>query len=138
LKGQFNIEYIFSLIIFISVVTYISIEAANTIPQYHQRSLENRLYAETFMISDILLKDSRDGLAISPYELNSTKMIEFNKTCTTDYNVIKGELNLEKERDFQLMVFVNNSFNFVCGMKNIPSGITVILHKAIGLFMKIH
>jgi len=121
LKGQFNIEYLFSLVIFISVVIYLSIQIVNAIPQYHQKSIEDRLYSSSFRISELLIKDSKIGFAIEPYKLNSTKMKEFNNSCVLNYEKIKEDFDLKKKRDFQITVFVNNSFKFSCGLSSIPS-----------------
>jgi len=121
LKGQFNIEYLFSLVIFISVVVYLSIQVVNAIPQYHQRSIEDRLYSDSFRITELLIKDSKIGFAVEPYKLNSTKMKEFNGSCISNYEKIKEEFDLENTRDFQLTVFVNSSFKISCGLSGIPS-----------------
>ena len=126
MKGQANIEYIAAMIIFVIIVIYISFQASNTIPYYHTNSLKNRLYSKCFSLSEKLIKDSELGFAEKPYQLNSTKLKEFNQSCISDYeNILKNVFKLESKRDFQLRVYVNSSFHFVCGRKYIPTQLIV-------------
>ena len=126
MKGQANIEYIAAMIIFIIIVIYISFQASGNIPLYHANSMKNRLYGKCFSLSERLIKDSALGFAKEPYVLNSTKLKEFNQSCESDYeNVLENFFKLESRRDFQLRVHVNNSFNFTCGRKYIPTHIVL-------------
>lgn len=121
MKGQFNIEYLFSLAVFIMVVIYLSVQISNVIPQHHQTNLENRLYAEALRSSDILIKDSENGLAYRPYNLSVNKIINFKHSCRNDYKGTGEDLTIGK-RDFQIVVDVNSTLNFVCGMNRTPKG----------------
>ncbi|MCK4634556.1 MAG: hypothetical protein KAT37_01660 [Candidatus Aenigmarchaeota archaeon] len=134
MKGQSSIEYIVAMVIFVIFTIYISFQVANSIPYYHTNSLNNRLHSDCFRITENMLKDSKleYGFAKEPYDLNYTKLYEFNETCNEDptdfenvYKKIKDNMTLEMERDFQLRVYVNNTFNFICGRKYIPSHLIV-------------
>lgn len=125
MKGQFNIEYLFSLAVFIMVVIYLSVQISNVVPQHHQTNLENRLYAGAFRTSDILVKDPEIGLAYGPYNLSATKIINFRDSCRNNYEATRRNLTIGK-RDFQIIVNVNSTLNFICGMNRTPKGASVI------------
>lgn len=122
MKGQFNVEYLFSLIVFILVLLYLSAQISNVVPQYHQKSIENRLYNDAFRASEILIKDSNNGLVFSPYNFSATKLMNFKNRCNNDYENLKKDIGLE-DRDFQINIYVNSSLNYVCGMGHIPEGV---------------
>ncbi len=130
MKGQANIEYMVALVIFIVLMLYISFQVASSVPYYHSNSLENRLQSDCLRISEMLVKDSESGVgfAIEPYELNGTKMDEFNDTCDnpSNYEGILKDMSLEAERDFQLVIYVNATLDFVCGRRYVPSQLSVV------------
>jgi len=132
LKGQFNVEYMFSLVVFILVVIYLSAQISNTIPQYHQKSIETLLYNDAFVATEILIKDPNNGFAFSPYNLSATKIISFENYCKTNYEDTKKKINLV-DREFQLLVYVNSTLNFVCGMTHIPEGISSVNLERYGI-----
>ncbi|MCD6578897.1 hypothetical protein J7L48_05430 [bacterium] len=132
MKGQFNIEYMISLVIFITVIIYLSVEISNVIPQHHQNNIENRMYNDALRASEILIKDDINGLVFSPYNFSSSKIIDFNNSCNNDYENLKRNITLSG-RDFQLKVYVNSTFNFICGMTHIPQGINVVSLKRNGV-----
>ncbi|MCD6367701.1 MAG: hypothetical protein J7L45_01305 [Candidatus Aenigmarchaeota archaeon] len=132
LKGQFNIEYMFSLIVFIMVVLYISTQVSNVIPIHHQDSIENLLYNDAAKASEILIKDPVNGFAYSPYNLSATKMLIFKTVCDNNYEDAKKIINLHN-RDFQLSVELNNTINYTCGMDHVPEGVASVEVKRYGV-----
>jgi hypothetical protein len=133
-KGQANIEYIVAMVIFVTFVIYISFQVAGAIPFYHGNSMNNRLYSDCFRITENMVKDSRlvYGFAKQPYDLNFTKLEEFNDTCNGNpsnfeavYEKIKGNMSLAPERDFRMRVHIDGSIDFVCGRKYVPSQMIV-------------
>ena len=135
MKGQSNIEYIVAMVIFVIFVIYISFQVAGIIPHYHTNSLNNRLHSDCFRITEEMLKDSEMiyGFAKEPYDLNYTKIYEFNKTCNgnppnfeTIYNNIKDSMALEPERDFQLRVNIKDTLDFICGRSYVATHLTVV------------
>jgi len=132
MKGQFNIEYLFSLVVFVLVIVYLSVEISNVIPQYHQKNIENRLYNDALRASEILIKDETNGLVFSPYNLSPSKIIAFNASCNNNYENLKRNISLSA-RDFQITVDVNSSFRFTCGNEYIPQGLNVVDLKRNGI-----
>lgn len=134
MKGQTSIEYIVAMIIFVIITLYISFQVASSIPYYHVNSLENRLHSDCLRITENMIKnfELEYGFGKEPYELDSVKLGSFNNTCNGDpsnfetiYEEIKNNMMLEAERDFQLRIHVNDSFDFTCGRKYIPSQLAV-------------
>jgi|GEM_PF-2908427 len=130
MKGQSQLEYIVAMVIFVTITIFVTLQIAKSVPYYHTNSLENRLNNDCLRISENMIKDSKlmYGFAKRPYELNYTKLYEFNDTCDdiSNYDQIKNNMSLEAERDFQLKVQVQDSsgstiFSFVCGRKYVPS-----------------
>lgn len=122
------------MVIFVIFVIYISFQVGGSIPYYHANSQNNIIHSDCFRISDNMAKDSKlqYGFAIEPYELNYTKIYEFNQTCNGNpanfeniYNNIKDNMTLKPERDFMLHVKIDGSLDFVCGRKFIPSNTIV-------------
>lgn len=121
------------MVIFVVFVIYISFQIGQSVPYYHANSQNNIIHSDCFRISEILIKDSKlfYGFAIEPYELNYTKIYQFNQSCNqnpseSNYNAIKDGMMLEPERDFMLRVSVEGTtMDFVCGRKFIPSNMMV-------------
>ncbi len=126
MKGQGNIEYIVSMVIFVIIVIYISFQVANNIPFYHSNSVENRLKSNCIRITETMIKntDSNYGFAEKPYELNDTKIYLFGQMCSVDSNyenVLSDYFKLSNTSDFQLSVEVNSTLNFICGVDFLPT-----------------
>lgn len=131
-RGQFNIEYLVALVIFISIIIFLSIQLAQAVPEFHADSVSNRLRAQTFRISDTLMKTpgqpqrwelsnaSAFGFAERPYLINTTKLASFNTTCLQDYTGTKRTLGLDPRSDFQMRVLVNGTSAVDCGQKRVP------------------
>lgn len=121
------------MVIFVFFVIYISFQVGQSIPYYHTNSQNNILHSDCFRISEIMIKDSKMpyGFALEPYKLDYAKIYNFNRTCNenpseSNYNLIKGNMSLEPERDFMLRVKIEDStMDFVCGRKFIPSNMVV-------------
>ncbi len=106
-KGQVNIYFIVSTILFISLSVYLISIIAGTYPAHQNDIYSDVLYSKAYSVSELLIKDrgypenwdennfERIGLASEPYSLNSTKIIEFKKICNSTTNLTK----IKKLRD---------------------------------------
>ena len=106
-KGQVNIYFIISTILFVSLSIYL-ISIIIEIYPTHQNDISSDVwYSKAYSVSELLIKDSgypkdwdetnfeRIGLASEPYSLNSTKINEFEKICNSTTNLTK----IQKFRD---------------------------------------
>lgn len=131
-KGQFNIEYLVALIIFVSIIIFLSSQLAQAVPQFHTSSMSNRLQAQAFRISDTLVKTPGEpqrweltnasvfGFAESAYLINTTKLAAFNTACLGDYEKTKNTLGFDRQADFKITAIVNGTFAIDCGQKRTP------------------
>ncbi|QQG39780.1 MAG: hypothetical protein HYS81_05465 [Candidatus Aenigmatarchaeota archaeon] len=138
-KGQFNIEYIVALIIFISIIVFLSIQLAQAVPKFHGDSVTNRLQAQAFRVTDDLIKTPGEpqrwesasaqafGFAERPYLINATKLAAFNTTCLADYEGTKNTLGLSLQSDFQMRVLVNGTSAIDCGQRRVPLAATQLV-----------
>lgn len=141
-KGQFNIEYLVALIIFISIIVFLSVQLAQAVPQFHTDSISNRLQAQAFRVSDTLVKTPGEparweqtsarvyGFAEAPYVINTTKLSTFNTQCLSDYAETKNTLGLAAVADFQMRVLVNGTTFVDCGQRRVPlEAIQIIIRR---------
>ena len=116
MKGQVNIHFIISTVLFVSLSIYLVYLIIDFYPTHSKNIKSDILYSKAYSISELLIKDKgypenwnennfeRIGLASEPYSLNSTKIIEFEKICNST-NLTK----IQKLRDS----FGLGNYNFV-------------------------
>ena len=131
-KGQFNIEYLVALLIFISIIIFLSIQLAQAVPEFHADSVSNRVLAQGYRVTDNLLKTpgqpqrwetssaSAFGFAERPYLINETKLSAFNSGCIGDYTGTKNTLGLDTRSDFRISALLNGTAIIDCGQKRTP------------------
>ena len=92
-KGQVNIYFIISVMLFISLSIYLVYLLMSFYPSKGEAMRINALYGKAYTISELLIKDEgypadwnehnieRIGLSSIPYELNSTKISRSKNMC---------------------------------------------------------
>lgn len=136
-KGQFSIEYLVAFVLFASILIYLSFQMAGIIPELYQQSQENLKSLKATSITESLIKTPGNwsggansikyGLADEPYLLNETKTRMFNRTCETDYGLVREGFGLKNTTGFHVTVLgVKDGEVYVdCGVEHIPSGVGV-------------
>lgn len=113
MKGIVNIEFILSIVVFLTVISFVTITIINNIPVFEGEFINNKIKMRGYQISYILLFDEgfpknwsyenilRFGLSSgNPYFINNTKILELEKYCNKNYT------------DFRKMVNGNIRLNF--------------------------
>ncbi len=132
-KGQFNIEYIISIVIFVSMSAYIIFLVYDLSPTFADQSQEERLRAKSLEISEMLLGTDGEpnnwnsgnvkvvGLSTNKsYIVNSTKIEELNSMSNSDaYNTIRNGYGLDDE---QFNLEIVNASNTEDTILNISGG----------------
>ena len=125
MKGVINIDFIVSILIFLSTLSFVSMMVINSIPFFHQESVIDNIKTSMYQISHILLFDAgypegwdRNtvemlGLSEKPYVLDRNKIDELNALCGTDYNRVQGLLT-------------NYRTNVVIGIESIDGGTNIL------------
>jgi hypothetical protein len=125
MKGQLNIEFIVSVLVFLLTVMTISISVIGQIPNIHARSVDENIKATGYQILHLLMFDegySKDfgkqwhldefsdvmrlGLSSGRmYELHGSKISSLDSNCgtTDEYERVKSMLGL----DYRLDVIIN-------------------------------
>ncbi|MCX6818403.1 MAG: hypothetical protein NT129_00185 [Candidatus Aenigmarchaeota archaeon] len=110
MKGIVNIEFVLSVIVFITTITFVTMTIVNNIPFLHRESISEHVKSKAYQISDILLFDegypsnwnentvARLGLSSGKsYELSTQKITDLNDSCALNPNRTKelfGELGI--------------------------------------------
>ncbi|OYT43125.1 MAG: hypothetical protein B6U88_01830 [Candidatus Aenigmarchaeota archaeon ex4484_56] len=111
MKGQINFDFIFSVTIFIILITYLFVQIFNNYPTQIGLSKSNYFFSEAYRVSELLIKDEgypndwnetnveRLGLSSEPYILNNSKLTELDKLCDvlslTKIQKIKESLDID-------------------------------------------
>jgi hypothetical protein len=121
-KGQFNVEYLTGLLVFIAFTIYLVFQVGNIIPGYHTQSVMNTLREEAFRVTEVMIKGEGEAwsLGSKPYELESSKVNTFLTECNNNYENKKRELDLSLINNFYFD-YEPCSGTCSCG-KRIPSG----------------
>ncbi|MFH0949231.1 MAG: hypothetical protein V1802_01975 [Candidatus Aenigmatarchaeota archaeon] len=94
MKGITNIEFIVSVFVFLSTITFITTFIIGKVPALHHDAMIDTAKLNSYTLSQILIldkgfPDSWDstnvktiGLAIQPYNLSSAKILEIKELCT--------------------------------------------------------
>lgn len=93
-KGQFTIEFIVAVVVFLALMVYSLTFVTYIVPNFQSEHQSNLLKSKAYQISELLLFDSglwdgtkfvRVGLASDYYMLNYTKMNWLNSECASHY-----------------------------------------------------
>lgn len=104
MKGVVNVDFIVSILIFLSTISFVSISISNNLPFFHQESHTEAIKARSYQISHLLMFDEgypenwdmntveRIGLSEAPYVLKRSKIDELNLLCASDYERVRALL----------------------------------------------
>ena len=117
MKGVSEIEFIISVFVFITSVSFVTIIIINNIPLFHNKAFTDDLRAKSWQYSEILLFDEgypknwqtkqltdvkRIGFSSGFYIIDRTKLNQLNVFCSDPnigYNKIKNLLGLDVAND---------------------------------------
>ncbi|MEM5801879.1 MAG: hypothetical protein QXQ18_00630 [Candidatus Aenigmatarchaeota archaeon] len=113
MKGQLTVDTFIAMFIFVGFVVYIFFQILSSTPSYINQLNEERLRAEAFQISEILINDPGEPIDWHLRDINSIKRIglsdsNYNKTnlvslgkatklntiCSSNYDLIKTKLDI--------------------------------------------
>jgi len=118
--GLIDIEFMVSIMVFLTVITFVVISILNNIPRLHQETLSQDLKSKSFQLSELLLFESgwppnwdtepvgnvdRIGLSNgTKYYMELTKMAQLESFCSTDYGSVKDLMGLDFRNDIIIEV----------------------------------
>ena len=124
-KGVLDIEFMISIMVFLTAITFVSFSPVSNIPKLHQESLSQDIKSKAFQISEILMFDqgwptnwttllpnqdsqvNRLGLSGGGrYFLDSAKVTALNTYCTVPgkYDKIKDLLGLDYSNEVAIEI----------------------------------
>ena len=102
MKGVVNIEFVLSILVFLSTITFVSFIVISNIPYIHHESISEHIKSRAYQVSYLLLFDeghptdwnentvAKLGLSNgNPYELDEDKIADLNDLCGSDKNRTK-------------------------------------------------
>lgn len=105
MKGIVNIEFVLSVMVFLSTVSFVTFVIINNIPTMHHEAVSDHIKARAYEISHMLIFDTGNpanwdesnvrkiGLSSGkPYELSSEKITNLNDLCSNSPSWIKTML----------------------------------------------
>lgn len=130
-KGQVNIYFVISTVLFISLSIYLIYMIISFYPVHSKDIYSDILYSKAYSVSELLIKDKgypenwdennfeRVGLASRPYSLDSTKIIEFENICNstadpTKIQKLRNSFGLESENLVVEINYLNNTNVMKC------------------------
>ncbi len=146
LRGQVNLHFIVSVVIFLGVVIYL-IHVLLTSSSFYREDVESDiLYAKAYQVSELLIKDKgypanwnetnfdRIGLVSEHHLLNQSKINEFEKICssTTDLAKIqrlRDSFGLESENLVVEINYLNNTNVIKCKPTGKKVGTTAYIKR---------
>lgn len=112
MKGQLTLDYVLSIIVFITLISYIIFQLLMIVPKFSREVRMQNLRGEAFSISEILLNDpgepinwdvgtvERIGLLDETKNLTNflslDKILRFEDICLTDYGRIQELLTTNR------------------------------------------
>lgn len=107
-KGMVNIEFILSVVVFLSTITFITVTTIYNVPNLHTQTINEKIKTDIFSISEMLINDkgfpenwnSENVKAIGlstgePYVIDMTKVKNLNDICEKDYQKFVSILGME-------------------------------------------
>ncbi len=119
IKGTLDIEFMVSVLVFLTAISFVSISVINNIPKLHQESFSQDLKSKSFQISELLMFDAgeppgwggvsqakRLGLSNgTKYYLSSAKISALNAYCN---DAVNKAANYDKIKDLLGLDFTND------------------------------
>ena len=120
MKGFQEIEFVISVFVFITTVSFVTIIIINNIPLFYNIALTENLKSKSYQFSQMLLFDegyprnwdtmqlsdiSRLGLSSGQkYFLDKNKIDSLSAFCSNpnNYEIVKSKIGIASERDFIL------------------------------------
>ncbi len=88
MKGITNFEFVLSVFVFLSTISFVSVTIINKIPNIHQDSVGDEIKTNSFVVSELLLFD--EGY---PGNWNYTNFTRFGFSTGTDYMISKEKVD---------------------------------------------
>jgi len=107
--GQINLEYIVSLVIFITLAMYISFQLMQRTPIYLAAVRLEYIRSESYQLSELLVNDENIGLSTGEKVnlVSSAKIAQLESQCN-DYSSAAGRLGVDTT-DYQFSLYVKDS-----------------------------
>jgi hypothetical protein len=128
MKGIVDIEFILSVIVFLSTITFVTFIIISNIPVFHGEAASEDLRARSYQISELLFFDQgypadwipanalRLGLSAGErYTLSETKIANLDTLCQNDYNRVKSLLGQDYRTNILIEINYSGS-SAVCGL----------------------
>ncbi len=154
MKGQFTWDYIVSIVAFIVLVSYISLQTVGAIPGVSNRIRGEFLRSEAYQISELLVDNpgepaswtlanvKRVGLANESYNLTNyislTKVTNLQSLCG-NYNSLAGNLSIDtKNYNVSILIFnITGSVPQLMASCAPPAGIARVVNVTLNRFAAI-
>ncbi len=95
MKGSANVEFILSIVLFVIVIAFVSINIIGIQPKLRQEIALDSIKSEAFRISDHLVTSA---LVSEPYKIDNSKAKDFFEDCkTSDYSSYVVIISLDKD-----------------------------------------
>jgi hypothetical protein len=117
MKGVVDIEFILSVVVFLSTISFVSFLIIGNIPLLHGNAASEDLRSRAYQVSQILLTDRGEPVNWDPntvtrigltngegYVLNTTKIVNLQTLCTGSYTTVKSLLGQDYRTDFHISV----------------------------------
>jgi hypothetical protein len=115
-KGIVDIEFMVSIIVFLTVLTYVTFAVINLLPRLHQESFDQDIKSKVFQISELLMFNEgepadwqtkpllddvkRFGFSSGGnYSMDVSKITKFDQYCSANYAKVKDLLGLDYTND---------------------------------------
>ena len=141
MKGIIDIEFIFSVMIFLTTITFVTFIIISNIPLFHREAVNEDLRARAYEISELLLVDkgypenwdapniAAERLGLSGggrYNLSSDKITELKSMCQTSYENVKTLLGHDYRNDVTIEI-IDSGNNHL--LECLPPVITTVRPK---------
>lgn len=124
-KGQMSFEYMIALVVFLSITIFVFSQVNQQLPYLHSKSVSNKLKAQAYEVTDLLIHEKRFGLVGGEYKTTSTELDVFNGSCNRDYEGKKNELGLG-DKEFNLRI-IRGTEIWECGKGRVPAPVESIV-----------
>jgi len=103
-KGITNFEFVLSVFVFLSTISFVAISVINEVPNLHQNSVGNIIRTKSHSVSEMLLFDTgipsnwnatsvqRIGLSSVSGHIDINKVNNLTEICSTDIGKLRGLL----------------------------------------------
>ncbi len=120
MKGTLDIEFVISVLVFMTTIAIVSISIINNFPRLHEETFSQDLKAKSFQISELLMFDrgepinwdtlpvtsvKRLGLSNgTKYDISPEKVSALQGYCTGNYAGVKDLLGLDFRNDISIEI----------------------------------